>query len=855
MGKLGNLTCAEAEIRRGCVSGVTYRLHVSMSDKTYAGDCTITFNFTPPATAPRELFLDFVTANLKSATLNTVEARYSSETARLYLPTEALVTGQNTVLVRYENEYDHDGEGLHEFTDPQSALRYYYTNFEPFDAHRLLPCFDQPSIRAALSFRVTAPSGWMVVANSKEVSREPSADGTSATITFADTPAISTYLYALIVGPYYSVSSEYVSKMTGTTIPLRILCRQSMQQYLLRDVEELLRITKQGLAWYEDFFDMPFPFSKYDQIFCPEFNQGAMENVGAVTFTEVYLYPNPPTEAQRARRCETVLHEMAHMWFGNLVSPIWWDGLWLNESFATYISFVSKEATEFAEFSWLDFNGGKKLWGFKQDQLSTTHPIQGTVVDTASAFLNFDGITYGKGASVLKQLVFVIGMEAFRTGMRKYFRKHQWSNTSAEDFLASLESPPDWAEKWLKTAGLNTIEPEIRGTPGSQKLIIKQSAPPSHPTLRSHALQVAIYDQAADGTLSIRRILPTVVPALPEIVLEGAWLQGEPIPAFVHVNHGDHAYGKFCLNQESLAFVLAHMNKLTNPLTRQQMWLDLYGMVRDAKLPATHFLSAVVEHLTKERNMRLLSAVLLNVGGILSTFVPDAMIPTYAQKLYSAAMSIVNSATGDFTGLETTWSRYAVAWSYKNKSAVEELFGLMSTNPKWITQDLRWNILQASCSWNIPGAIEAAESDGQRDSSAAGVRALMSCRSSVWSIDVKRKMWDLYLKPSAWKSLHEASASMNGFNWFHQRDVTAPFIAEFFTCVRTIYADHTREYANAFFSELSPWRVEDDSVLGRGKVLLASLTDSPSDALLRTQLNEWIDRVEMAKKCRAIVSE
>ena len=473
------LTESEAAARAARVSQVAYSIALDLvaGEPTYHGDVTISF----VATGNGPLFLDFRGKSIERLEANGQRVEPDWNGYRLILPAD-VVGGQMAVHIEYVNDYDTTGDGFHRFVDPEDGAEYVYTNFEPYEAHRLYPCFDQPDIKATYRFTVTAPATWEVIANSP-LAETTNADDGRRTHRFDQTEVFSTYLTALVCGPYV------VRRHKHGSLDLGLYSRKSMEKYLDDQAAEILELTGQGMDFYAQLFDQPYPFSKYDQVFVPEYNSGAMENVGCVTYNELYLFRDMATDNQHLDRAETFLHELAHMWFGNLVTMRWWDNLWLNESFATYISYLAMtSATRFTN-AWKVFNSDIKRWAYQQDQLPTTHPISGRAADTEVAFLIFDGITYGKGASVLKQLVKYIGQDTFREGMRLYFRRHAWGNATLDDFLRCLEdagniSLSEWAKLWLQTASVNTLGARWTAVDGKvQSFTIDQTASEQFPTL------------------------------------------------------------------------------------------------------------------------------------------------------------------------------------------------------------------------------------------------------------------------------------------------------------------------------------------------------------------------------------
>ncbi len=559
----------------------TLEIELGAGRRTYGGTARLRF----PVTGAGDLFLDFRGGEVTRLIVNGRAVTPERPGHRIHLPGD-LLRATTEVEVAYENEYDHGGDGFHHFTDPEDGEEYAYSNFEPFEAHRLFPCFDQPDLKGTYAVTVRAPADWAIIANAPARSVVPVGDGRREHL-FAPTPPISSYLVAVIAGPFAGVHTRH----RGT--PLGIWTRRSLARFM--DADEVFEVTRQGLDFFAALFDHPFPFAKYDQVFVPEFNSGAMENVGAVTFSEHYVYRDPPTATQRLMRAETALHELAHMWFGDLATMRWWDDLWLNESFATYVSNLAlAEATRF-DGAWRAFHADMKRWGYQADARSTTHPVSGVVPDTDATFYNFDGITYGKGASVIKQLVAEIGPEAFRAGLRTYFRRHAWGNATLADFLAALEEGAgrplhDWSRRWLETASLNTIEATWTSRDGLvERLQLTQDAPEDHPTLRPHALELALVRAAGDGPAEV-----DVVPAR----LEGAeaWIEaaaGRPAPDLVFPNHGDHGYARVLLDPASLAAVPRVLGQIDDPLLRQLLWGTLWEMIRSARYSSLAFLELV----------------------------------------------------------------------------------------------------------------------------------------------------------------------------------------------------------------------------------------------------------------------
>ncbi|MCH8200101.1 MAG: aminopeptidase N, partial [Chloroflexi bacterium] len=765
-----------------------------------------------------DLFLDFRGQRIERLDVNgePVEADWSGY--RLVLPA-AVLRSHNTIAIAYENEYDHGGEGFHQFVDPEDGERYLYTNLEPYAAHRLFPCFDQPDIKADYQLTVIAPPGWELISNSLCLTAEKLDDG-RIRHRFEKTEPFSTYLFALIAGPYHAFRDQHGD------VPLGFYCRRSLVKHV--DIDELWELTKQGLDFFASFFDYAYPFTKYDQIAVPEFNHGAMENVGAVTHNEFIIYRDPPTETQRATRANIILHEMAHMWFGNLVTMRWWNDLWLNESFAEYMAHLATdEATRF-DGAWQAFNR-RKAWAYRQDQLVTTHPIAGAVDDTDQTFLNFDGITYAKGAATIKQLVAVLGMDGFREAMRRYFRLHAFGNTTLSDFLSSLQEGTgrdlvEWARLWLETPSLNTVAAswQLDGDRVSA-MHIAQTAPAEYPTLRPHRLDIALGHEDGD-TLVIESIEAEIDGAqteLPQAV-------GQPAPVLVVPNHNDHAFVKVALDERSLDYVRAHLERIDDPLLRQIVWQALWNMVRDQQLPSTHYIDLAAAKIMTEHDEELIESVLGTVQAAIGRYLPDDLRQPAAHRFSDFAWEALNAAPrGD---LQIIWARtlFALAIDREDIERCTRLAdGELTVAGLTVDQDMRWDVAVRHAGYGLESAAQRLAAERERDPSDRGQRALLRAEVSAPDAAVKAEAWRRFVEDgeAAYGSLHLTAAAMGGFHWWVQRDLLEPFVERFFERLPAVFEQRDNEFARTFFGALYPGHRVDQAVLERGERLLEAIGD------------------------------
>ena len=832
----------EAIARARLVSDISYEIHLDLTAgaSTYRGDVTVRFDYV--ASGGEGTFLDHRGGGIERIEVNGEELEPPSGEYRIPLPASAL-RDSNVVRVRYEHEYDHTGDGFHQFVDPEDGGEYLYSNFEPYNAHRLFPCFDQPDLKASYNLTVDAPSEWELIANGPELGREALEDGRLRR-RYAPAERFSTYLFALIAGPYHVVRDEHRG------VPLGFYCRRSLVRHL--DEDELFEVTKQGLDFFGGFFDYAYPFGKYDQIFVPEFNFGAMENIGAVTHSERMVFRDPPTENQRLGRAEVLLHEMAHMWFGNLVTMRWWNDLWLNESFATYMAYLALvEATRF-QTAWQAFNSGMKAWAYRQDQLVTTHPIAGQVRDTDETFLNFDGITYGKGAAVLKQLVAAVGMDGFREGMRIYFRRHAFGNTTLAEFLDAIGEGAGrdlhgWAALWLETASLNTLAASWEVEDGRLAgLSIAQTAPGDYPTLRPHQLDLALV--GADGDAGIES-LPVAVDGAETVVEEAA---GRAAPQLVMPNHNDHAFVKVALDDRSLDYVSEHLERVGDPLLRQLIGQALWNMVRDQQLRSTDYLPLVASKLANEADTELIESALQTAVAAIARYVPAAQRDAEAQRFAEVCWDALQGLPADAASndLRIIWARTLIGVSI-TPADIERVIALadgeLSAPGLTIDQEMRWDIAARAVAHGLEGAAARVEAERERDPSDRGERAAIRASVATPMEEAKAEAWER-IHGEGYGSLHLTAAAMSGFHWNVQRELLDPWTWEFFERAPEVFAERQNEFTRAWFANLFPhFRIE-QAVLDRSRALLDEIGDGLP--LLARSLREANDDLERAIRCR-----
>lgn len=735
------LTVEHARARAARVSDVAYDLQFELDGESpaYTGRVDLSFVLTGADSA---LTLDFFGGTIGAVEINGVPVDPEYNGYYLTLPAPALAGGGNRVVIEFSHPYSTDGSGLYRFEDPEDGRYYLYTDFEPYDQNRLFPSFDQPDLKARYATRVTVPAGWQVVSNIAEASVVD--NGTASVWTFPESPPISTYVYALHAGQYRSWSS------TAGDIPLRLFVRESLARYVPTD--DWFSFTRQGFEFYQDYFELPYAFGKYDQIIVPHFNAGAMENVGAVTFSERYLQRGAMTRQDRRRIASVILHEMAHMWFGDLVTMRWWNGLWLNESFATFMSTLAlAENTEFDEAWHIAYRD--TISAYRADERDTTHPIELPVADTDAAFANFDDITYEKGQAVLTQLNYLVGPEAFRRGVGDYLRANAYGNTDIDDFLGAISAASGidlsaWAVDWLHEPGANQVEIEFDCLDGRiERLAVLQDAPEDWPTLRRHRSQLGLY-RFDSGRVSVRTV-PVTYAGAHTAVVEAS---GLPCPDFVYANHGDWDYARVQLDAELLPVLGRHIAAFDDALTRSMLWQGAWEMVLDTRLKVPDYIEFALTHLGAEDDDAVLRQVLGSLQSALRYLVRldtagdrlDGFAPRIEAFLWQAFLT--SPAGSDRQIL--MFDQYVAA--VNTASGIERLGLILSglaTLPGGfrLDQDRRWNLLQKLAELDHPALDTWLATEAERDPTDQGRLRAVGVEAARPNLDTKRYWIDMLL--------------------------------------------------------------------------------------------------------------
>jgi len=843
-----NLTQVEAAERARLLDVTSYDITLDLTDgaggpgeRTFRSTTRVEFRCAEPGAST---FIEVAAERIRSATLNGAPLDTSGWAPDRGLTLPGLAA-ENVLVVDADFLYSTSGQGLHRSVDPVDKEVYLYSQFETADAQRVYACFDQPDLKSVYTWHVLAPGHWRVISNMPVAAAEPGpVEGTQVTH-FAQSVRMSTYITALCAGPYHEVRAVHDG------IDLGVFCRASMARYL--DADDILLITRQGFDFFHREFGVRYPLPKYDQVFVPEFNAGAMENFGCIVHAEQhYIFRSQVTDFEYEQRANTILHEMAHMWFGDLVTMRWWDDLWLNESFAEWAShWCNTNATRFTD-AWTTFLSLRKVWGYRQDQLSSTHPVYCQMPDVEAVEVNFDGITYAKGASVIKQLVAYVGLDAFLAGLRAYFERHAWGNATFDDLLDALEAASGrelrgFAAQWLETAQVNTLRPAVSiGADGRyESVAVLQEAPAEYPTLRTHRIGIGLYDLTGDGKLVRRDRIEidvsgerTEVPAL----------VGVPAPDVLLLNDDDLTYAKLRLDERSMATVVRHIAGFADPLARGLCWSAAWDMVRDAELAGRDYVALVLAGLPAETDINLVTAALRQVPTVLSFYVDPAWAPSGWQALAETALAAVRAADPG-SGFQLAWARaYASAARGDADLALLRawLDGRDVPAGLAIDTELRWLLVQALVANGAAGPDEI-EAELDRDRTAGGERQAALARALVPTPESKAETWRRLVTD------HElpnwlARAMLQGFQHPAQVELTAPYAARYFEAVADVWAHRDSEPAQEFAMLAYPsFQVSEETVAATD----AWLAQPDHPAPLRRLVAEGRDGVERALRARA----
>ncbi|MFD9782557.1 aminopeptidase N [[Kitasatospora] papulosa] len=790
--------------------------------RTFRSQTTIRFR---AARAGASTFADLLAPSVDAVTLNGKDLDPGTVFDGTRIALDDLVAGENVLVVDARCAYSRTGEGMHRFVDPEDGEVYLYTQYEPADARRVFANFEQPDLKAPYRFEVTAPEGWQVWSNGAEESRDGEVHR------FAETLPVSTYITAVVAGPYHYVSDVYTRTSDDgekLEIPLGAMCRKGLARHF--DPDDVFLVTKQGLDFFHDHFDYPYPFGKYDQAFVPEYNLGAMENPGLVTFREEYIYRGKVTSASYERRANVILHEMAHMWFGDLVTMQWWDDLWLKESFADFMgTFSMVEATRFTN-GWITFANNRKAWAYRADQLPSTHPVTADIRDLEDAKLNFDGITYAKGASVLKQLVAYVGRDAFLEGARRYFKRHAYGNTQLGDLLSVLAETSGrdmtaWSRAWLQTAGVNVLTPVVTydGQGRIAELAVTQEAAASHPELRPHRVAVGLYRLSPEGELVRFARAETDVAGERTVVAE---LAGSERPDLVLVNDDDLTFCKIRFDEGSLATLREHLGDITDPLARALCWSALWNLTRDALLPARDFVSLVLSFAGRESDIGVLQMLHAWAQSALVHYAAPAWREEGGPALAEGALAELRRAEPG-SQHQLTWARFfaAVAASDADFQLLGGLLdGTAVIEGLDVDQELRWAFLSPLASHGRADET-ALDAELARDDTASGKRHHVRCLASRPSEAVKAQAWAAVVESDKLSNAF-VGATIAGFGQPSQRELLAPYTASYFEAIERVWAERSIQIGMDVVKGLFPGLQDDPATLSATNAWLTSHPDA-----------------------------
>jgi len=804
---------ANARFRQ--IKNISYALDLNISEEEeYFGSVTITFDLAKKAATT----LDFWKGVVVSMVINGESVSpVSYNDFFIDLPADKLNKGKNTVVVEYRHPYSKNGVGLYRYVDPEDDRVYLYSDFEPYDAHHLLPCFDQPDLKAKFSSKITAPKSWEVISTTMETEKTATGDNLMQW-TFPQSALISSYIYSLHAGPYVKWESQV--KTSNHVVPLRLFARKSMADFV--DINEWFVPMQQGFVYYEKYFGAPYPYGKYDNVIVPDFNSGAMENAAAVTYNESrYITRGAKQKIEKRSLASVIMHELAHMWFGNLVTMKWWNDLWLNESFATYMAYKAMEqATKEFKDEKLVFYNKRKGWGYKADKSVATHPIEGPVASTSKAFANFDGISYGKGASVLKQLAYFVGEDQFQAGVANYFSKYAEKNTVLTDFMNEIASASGvdlnvWQQKWLQTAGVNTLKADYACEDGKvTSLKLVQEAPKSHPTLRPHKTQLAWLNNQG-GSYVAAKTMTVEYDGAETLVPEA---KGTRCPEVLWPNYGDFDYAQVVLSAPEVAVLENNLQAVKDPLTRTMLWTTLWELVQDQELSALKYLDIVEKQGMAEPVASTQILILENVLMVLKFYLPEN--GEWAKKRKSMVLrfeGLLRDRVQKTAGRpeQKMWFDNYIA-TVESRSGLDFIAGLLSSEKNKfvsfdIDQERRWQMLIALAAYDHPRAQKLFAAEKTKDSSQRGELAALQIQALEPKLTVKKTFFERAAQGPKAESLYNINAILLGLFPPNQREIHRTFADNFFSKIEQYGKSADLVFVRNFTKNLVPMFCDEDS--------------------------------------------
>jgi len=819
-------------------------LDLTRGDEVFGSTSVIRFSCTQPGAST---YADLIAERVHEIALNgtAIDPAVAVADGRIML---ADLAGSNELRVVADCRYARDGTGLHRAVDSADGKVYTYTKFEAAYARRVFANFEQPDLKAAFTFHVTAPAHWTVLSNQPGSEPEPADDG-SAVWHFPATPQISTYLTAVVAGDYRVLRASHTTTR-GQVVPLGLACRASLAEHL--DEQDVLLITRQGLDFYTDLFQGDYPFAKYDQVFVPEYSAGATENVGCVVISDEFLFRSRVTDALHELRAVVILHEMAHMWFGNLVTMKWWNDLWLNESFAEFCGTLSSaEATRFTD-AWTTFCAGRKAWGYMADQLPSTHPVAASVPTLSQAMANFDGISYAKGAAVIQQLAAHVGREQFLAGIRAYFAEHAWGNATLADLKAAVEassgvSLDDWSRAWLETAGPNTLrsEFEVDEDGAFTSFAVLQDAPAEHPTLRPHHIAVGLYTRAAGELTRTHSQQVSVLGARTEV----PQLAGVQQPDLILLNDRDLDYAIVRFDPRSMSTLTESVGELTDSLARAVCWSAAIDMSRQADLSLPAFVWMLARGMGREPSVSVLQLLHSATGQMMALAGDPHWVPEGKRELAAAAIRLLRAAAPG-SDHQLAWAQL-LGWTATSPEQLALLAGLLggSIEVHGLNTDteLRWALLSRLAATGLAGDAEI-DAELQRDSTDAGRRHATACRAAIPDAEHKAAAWHLLTETEELGVLGVAETA-RGFLQVEHAELLAPYADRYFDVLPAIWATRG-EYLRVMLSRvLFPHPAASPRLLRQIDSFLAA--DARDPALVRV-LTEQRDVVVRALRSAAL---